>query len=95
MPKRSRREARFSCVDPQPRGGRAENLVMLLPFAAPGDAVALVEFLCALAAWHRAVGTPGWDEPLDAAAAVLVDRPDVTESRRRRSTALLADDAKN
>jgi hypothetical protein len=68
---------------------------MLLPFAAPGDTVALLEFLCSLAAWHRAIGTPGWDEPVDAAAAVLADRPDVTTPRRVGSTGLRADGHQN
>ena len=68
---------------------------MLLPFAASGDTVALLEFLCSLAAWHRAIGTPGWDEAVDAAAAVLADRPDVSTARRGGSTRRRADGHQN
>jgi len=67
---------------------------MLLPFAAPGDAVALVEFLCSLAAWHHAVGTHGWDEPVDAAATVLADCQLVADLRRVGSSDHPADSHK-
>ena len=68
---------------------------MLLPFAAPGDTVALLEFLCSLAAWHRAIGTPGWDEPVDAAAAVLADWAEVATPRRVGLTRPCADGHQN
>jgi hypothetical protein len=54
---------------------------MLLPFAASGDNLGFIRFLCARAAWHCAVGTPGWDECVDE-AAFLLGEDDVCDCAR-------------